>query len=291
MAKEKKSKISIYLIKEEITDPRQIFRKFEDVHEVDIPSLGTFYYGESQTDSPGWINTFFGDTLDGIRGSLLSASATAVLLTPVQLPDGGQRLFAIPFGYGWTLLEPGCYEEQFGLKVALNVAKPNGVRRLNVKNMMALPKDSNEQLSKSGSIADFGIDFEQVLLQAVTAEVRDIEIPIFVKSVDGKDSVAISVNAKYTSIQPVLLSCVDKFNSNEYQAEFGLIDQASPVKNKILIGELDAELVAQMQSSATSKLWMAVPDIVQWHGLKGFAYTGFAPIFQTGNSIGLGMIC
>ena len=47
--------------------------------------------------------------------AVLSSSASAVLFVSTS-----NRLFALTFGYGRSLLTPGAWEEDFGLKVTLN---------------------------------------------------------------------------------------------------------------------------------------------------------------------------
>ena len=74
-------------------------------------------------------------------------------------------LFAVAFGYGWTLLNPEAYEERFGLKTALSIIDPDNLRKIDKKNMSVSPKNTSEQLTKTGVISDFGIDIEQDLIQ------------------------------------------------------------------------------------------------------------------------------
>jgi hypothetical protein len=58
-------------------------------------------------------------------GSVLSKNASAVWLVPVE-----DRLFACAFGYGRTLIAPGTFEEDFGLKVTLNCVDPTKVHSI-----------------------------------------------------------------------------------------------------------------------------------------------------------------
>jgi len=58
--------------------------------------------------------------------------------------------FTIPFGYRWTFLNHGVWEERFGLKITLNTVGPNSLRRIDKKNMPSVPKDPKviENLNK-----------------------------------------------------------------------------------------------------------------------------------------------
>ncbi len=262
-----KNKLSIYLIKEEYSAHKDILKKFGTLESKIIDGVGSFYFGESHTFKPSWIEKFFGSLLGDI--GLFNASSKGLLLTDVKINTGKKRIFAISFGYGWTFLNHGVWEERFGLKVTLNTVDAGNLRRIDKKNMSSVPKDTSEQLSREGVAADFGIDIEQDLIQSITGKTKEER---FGKTITGKDSLSLSVKVDSSNIQEFLKQCYEKFESDEYKKDFGWIDQISEIKNPKIIEVLNSELIDNIKNNRVDKIWMAVPELVDWPDVAGFTY-------------------
>lgn len=262
------NKLSIYLIKERYSDHAQILKKSDVLSVKQIDGVGVLYYGESYTFRPKWLRTFFGDML-GDEPSIFSSSAKAILLIETETNDSKTRIFAIPFGYGWTLLNPGTYEERFGLKVALSIVNSAGLRQIGKKNLAAIPKDTREQLSKAGVASDFTIDIEQDLILAITGISREES---YGASISGKDALSISPRVDLSNIHSFLKDIFKRYQSDAYKKDFPWIDQLSEIKDPILLEELNNQLVKQINDNKLEKTWMAVPEIVEWAEIAGFAY-------------------
>ncbi len=261
--------VSIYLIKQEFTDHQSILKSHSSLKSKTIPNVGTFYYGDSTSYEPSWVGKFFGGQLKDMK--IFSASAKAVLLIEVSVAKSKKRIFAVPFGYGWSMLARGTCEERFGLKTTLNVIESDGLRKIDKKNMSSVPKDTSEQLSRAGIVADFGIDIEQDLIRAVTGATKRVE---FGRTVSGKDSLSVTTKVSISNVVEFLKKCYERYVSNDYKKEFAWIDQISDVKNPKLIEELDAQLVDNIKTGNLEKTWMAVPEILDWEDVSGFKYTG-----------------
>jgi len=261
--------LSIYLIKEEFTDHESILKDKASLKSKDIRDVGTFYYGDSTSYEPSWVSNFFSGQLKNLK--IFSASAKAILLIEVEVTKRKKRIFAIPFGYGWTMLAPGSWEERFGLKTTLNIIESDGLRKIDKKNMSAVPKDTSEQLSRAGIVADFGIDTEQDLISAITGATKREE---FGRTVSGKDSLSVSTKVNISSIVEFLKRCYERYISDDYKREFAWIDQISDVKNPALIEELYTKLIENIKNGNLDKTWMAVPEILNWEDVAGFKYTG-----------------
>ncbi len=262
------NKLSIYLIKEDYHDHEDILKDHSELTKEEIEGIGTFYFGESYTYKPSWIRKFFGEAL-GDDLKLFSASVKAILLTEIQIDSNKKRVFAVPFGYGRLLLNPGVFEERFGLKVTLNTVDPNRLRRIDKKNMLAIPKDTIEQLSQAGVVADFGIDIEQDLVQAITGKSKDER---FGKTITGKTALNISTKADQSNIKDFLKICYEKYVSDDYKQDFGWIDQIAEIKDPTLVGDLNDKLIENIRNNQLEKTWMAVPEIIHWADISGFTY-------------------
>ena len=203
-----KNKLAIYLIKEEFLEDKDILKNIAGLQSINLGDSGIIYFGDSFKFPPSWVNKFFGSSLGNSANKLFNSSSKAILLINVKVADDKERIFAIPFGYGWTLINPGVWEERFGLKTALNVIDPNNLRSIDKNNMSLIPKIASEQLTKDGTFADFGIDIEQDLIRSVTGKTKDEK---FGAIVTGKDALHLSVEINLGNIRDFLKLCFEKF--------------------------------------------------------------------------------
>ena len=155
------------------------------------------------------------------------------------------------------------------MKITLNTVDPNNLRRIDKKNMSSVPKDTSEQLSREGVAADFGIDIEQDLIQSITGKTKEEG---FGKTITGKDSLSLSVKVDLSNIQEFLKQAYKKYESDEYKKDFGWIDQISEVKDPKIIENLNKGLVDNIKNNNFDKVWMAVPELVDWADVSGFSY-------------------
>lgn len=282
MAKIPTNKLTIYLMKEGRT-PGNALKDYSKVQEeliaISENTIGTLYYGMSNVSEPSWLDSFFNAGFDNTYGGepteaetrqykLFNASSRAILLVEASVRPGQNRLFAIPFGYGATLLDPMAYEDRFGLKVTLNVVDPNSLRRIDRKSISAVPKDTSEQLAQAGDTAEFGIDIEQDLVQAITGNTLDSS---FGNTITGKDFLSVSVPVDLSNISEFLRSCYKKYLAVDYRSDFGWIDRISDVRNPELLQQLNECLLQEMTESQTNDVWMAVPELIDWSNVE-FAF-------------------
>lgn len=261
--------LSVYLIKEDFTDHESILKDHASLKSKDIPNVGVLYYGDSASYEPSWVSKFFSGQLNGTK--IFSASAKAILLIGVNVAKGKNRIFAVPFGYGWSMMVSGTWEERFGLKATLNVIESDGLRKIDKKNMSSVPKDTSEQLSRAGIVADFGIDIEQDLISAISGTTKQQE---FGRTVTGKDSLSVSTKVTISNVVDFLKTCYERYVSDDYKREFAWVDQIADIKNPKLVDELNAKLIANIKNGTLDKTWMAVPEILDWEDVAGFRFTG-----------------
>jgi len=259
------NKLAIYLIKPSYTDPADIIVSAQDG--VDIDGVGTFYFEDSGTGTPSWVKDFFGGAL-GPDIKLFTASARGVLLVPI-VHQGETIYFALAFGLGRHLLRPGVIEDRFGLKVVLNSVNSESLRSIDKTTLGSVPKHTREQIGRDSVAGDFGIDIEQDLVSSVTGKSR---IDKLGRTISGKDSLSVSVKVDTTNIKEFLALCYERYSSAEYKKDFDWIDQISEVRNSLTVGELDALLLKKIDDEDFAKVWMAVPEVVDWVDINGFRY-------------------
>lgn len=266
MARQKKNKISIYLIKESIPEDEIVILD-ANIKEVSI-GKSTLHVRPSSKKLPKWIEGFFGTNLPTEDLGIFSAITTAVLVTSTEY-EGAKRIFAITFGMGHTLLEPGVFEERFGLKVVLNAVDEKHLRSIVKKNMGALFKQSREQAGRSAETQEFGIDIEQDLVQEVAGLSSDDRLG---KMISGKDSLHLSVPNNLESISELLRVCLTYSNSSSYQQKFPWIDLVAEVRNKQLVAILNKKLLDKLNKEQLDGIWMAIPEIIDWGDFESFKF-------------------
>lgn len=262
--------LSIYLIKDECTGAEMIIEDAEHVNKKFIDDDTTLYYSNSGNYTPKWVKNFFGRSVsEELKGDLFSAYVSAVLVTKIQV-SGKQKTFAVAFGLGgWHMLKAGCYEERFGLMCTLNLVSPNNLRSLEKSNMGLSPKQSQEQVSQQGEIADFGIDIEQDLIRSVTGKCKNKD---FGSTITGKDSLHVSAKTDLDNVKSMLAKYYTAYESTDYKNDFGWVDYVAEVKDPMLVEQLHILLERQLADQSNDKIWLAVPDVIEWSDVAGFYY-------------------
>jgi uncharacterized protein (TIGR04141 family) len=263
---DKTNRLTIYLVKPEFTDFDDIVDP--DTTDIEIPHIGTFYMEDSNLRRPAWIKSFFKDTLDNEDLHLITSTAKGVLL--VRVPDDdGTQILAVTFGHGRHLLSDGVIEENFGLKVVLNSVMPDSWRSLDKVSLGSTAKQTREQMSREGAVANFGLDIEQDLVRSVTGQSRLKE---FGRTISGKDAFCASAKFDIKDVADMLSTCVKQYKSDTYKQEFDWIDQIQEIRNPKKIDALNILLVSRIQNQELDRVWMSPPEIVDWADIKGFRY-------------------
>lgn len=261
----KTNKLAIYMLKPEYQRREEIVDATRDPIEID--GVGTFYFEDSHPRRPSWASDFFGDAIDGgLR--ILSASAKGILIVPIVIGKSSIH-FAVAFGTGRHLLREGVVEERFGLKVVLNSIDQEHLRSIDKTTLGSVPKHSREQMSRGVQASEFGIDIEQDLISAITAHSQDDKLG---KTITGKDALSISVKVNVGNIKDFLSYCYTRYRSDDYKKAFDWIDQIAEVRDKKTEEKLNADLVGKLIRQELGKIWMAVPEVINWSDSKGFRY-------------------
>ena len=114
---------------------------------------------QNPSKPPRWL-TFLEDALDQ-KPKLYNASNGALLLI-----RRGKRTFALSLGHGRHLLQPGIWEENFGLRETLNSVDPGRLTSVDRKTFDAISRHTRTQASQDGDVHAFGLNVEQDLLRA-----------------------------------------------------------------------------------------------------------------------------
>ena len=224
-----KQKMSVYLIKEGFNIGDIVDSNDPYIHRHLLEDGSVVYTKPSDPHPPKWIDYFDGQLESD---TLLSSSASALHLVQVAVAEDAERLFAISFGYGFTLLDKEAVEERFGLKVALNQAMDGGLRKLKRTAVSGNARKTDEQMPLPSSVDAFEIDVERDLLEGVTVSGGDGLLAT--GSITGSDSLALSVGESVESIRDYLKSVYAVYVLDSYKAKYGWVDRIVPVRKRSL---------------------------------------------------------
>lgn len=265
MAEEKTNKISIYLLKDNI-GVDSILKK--DYSKLELEN-GVFYYDKSYSYPPSWISSFFNSNLENI--DLFNQSSKGIYFTKIEI-DSKEKTFAIPFGYGHTMIEKMHCVDNFGLKLLLNIVDRESIRKIGKRTLSSDPKNTIEQLSKIGAISDFGIDIEHDLIEEITGKPK-YQDKFGENLVTGKTAFTISAKVNIKNIDSFLKTCFEYYKKDDYKEDFAFIDQVQEIKDTEL---LDTKLVEKFKDNSVEnvQMWMAIPEIIEWEDVAGFSFKG-----------------
>lgn len=260
-------RFTIYLLKDDIEAPDDAIKRSGDL-EYQTVSIGDaeghLYVQPAYTKPPRWSKLFEG-RVDLDKLGIKSSSAAAALVV-----EAAGRLFAITFGFGRHLLVPGSWEEQFGLKVTLNTIDPKSIRSIDRKTFESLGRHVQEQTTRPAEATEFGLDIDQDMLCAATGTPRDQEVGA---RLNGKDALVANVDFDLDGLVPYLEKCEALAKNDVYKAEYPWVDHISEISDKALRDELDEELVGRIRGGNFERLWLAVPDRIEWAEVDGFKFT------------------
>lgn len=260
----KTQSLTIYLIKQQITSLSDIVEETgADKHSLKISSelRGTLYTKTMPPHPPKWARIFEG----AIEKEKLGLVATTAAVLIVRVKD---RYFALTFGQGRHLLKTDCWEERFGLRVALNCIEEGKLRSLDKQTFDSMNRHSREQASVDSPIENFGLDLDQDLLRAVTGTPRDKSA--HGNRMSGADSLHVSLPVALADLPRLLSVYLEKYEDLSYRDNFPWVDQISEVRETAAISQLDEELVRLINGSNLDRIWMAVPEVVDWSKVEGF---------------------
>lgn len=259
--------LSIFLIKEDFSDPRIIIKNSQSQFPLPIPGFdySVLFVKSSNPEPPKWSSLFSPFLAYGQIG--LASSICGVLLVKLQ-----ERYFAICFGQGGRfILREDVMEERFGLLVTLNSVDRESVKCIDKKSLDSIESQSRVQSNAGASADQFGLDVEQDMLKALVGK----PINFFLgNSMTGMDSLSVSVRMDIFDLPELLRMYRVKFQEDLDPRYYDWVNNINVIKaGSPLIAKLDDELVRKLESRETSSIWMSIPEIVPWGMVDGFSYT------------------
>ena len=263
--------LAILLAKEGLGLPEDTIKSPSDLRRFSLNDaegpLGTLYVERRNASAPRWAD-FFAPQIH--RTSLgFVCSSSAVFHVPVD-----ERTLLLTFGQGRHLLNPGCWEEKFGIRTALNSIGVEHLRSIDKHTLNTYGMHSRVQVSREAPPSEFDIDFERDLVRAITGTPSDHNIA---ERLSGFNSLKMSKRTNLYTLKADLSLLLLQFAKETYKEKFPWIDHVSEVKNASLRDKLDALLIDSIKMGKSDICWLAIPEPIDWSDISGFRFRGHGP--------------
>lgn len=258
-------KPTIYLIKENITDLKLIFKvaglKFLEKEDTIL------YYRSSKQTVPDWAY-FLKENYQADTKNFTNKSSYSVLLLKVK-----GRILAIPFGMGIHLLNLSYTEYNFGLRIGINSIPKEQIRQIDTTTPEINSQKTKKQAVLGSTPEEFGINKEKDILRGITGKVPDtFDIG---EGLEGKDSLRLGKKIQtIDELKKLCIKILDIYQSEAYKKDYPWIDNIALVRDKILISKLDSELVKSLKKSKFENMAFLPP--VYYESIfdsKGFVFS------------------
>lgn len=258
--------LTVYLAKQGLELPGDTIKDPDGLQSFEITDdagvLGTLYV-ESRSDNPPRWGRFFVPQID--RSQLGRVSSTSAVLHAVI--DG--RVMLLTFGQGRYLLKPICWEDRFGLRVALNSIGASSVRSIDKHTLDTVGLHSRVQVSKGAPPSEFGLDIERDILRAITGTPVDHS---FGDRLGGLDSLHVNARVTLQNLRTLLSRFLTQFAKETFKETFPWVDHISDVKDPTLTSQLDVLMLQAIAAGRADKCWLAIPEPIEWADIAGFRY-------------------
>jgi uncharacterized protein (TIGR04141 family) len=260
--------LAILLAKEGLNQPEDTIKSPTGLRSFALNDaagvLGTLHVERRSASPPRWAD-FFAAQLDRTELGSVSSSA-AVFHVPV---DG--RVMLLTFGQGRHLLKPGCWEEKFGIRTALNSIGVENLRSIDKHTLDTYGMHSRVQVSREAPPSEFDIDFERDLVRAITGTPSDNNVA---QRLSGFDSLKMSKRTNLNTLKADLSLLLLQFAKEIYKDKFPWIDYVSEVRDPSLRDTLDLHLIDAIKEEKVETCWLAIPESVDWTDISGFRFRG-----------------
>lgn len=185
-----------------------------------------------------------------------------------HLLKASDRIFAITFGYGHTMLDTSRMEPNFGLKVCANCIDPAQLKTLDVRNIDVVTKQQRTNLSTAANILDFGVELDEEWIRFLSGVPLNISIA---ESMSGADSLKIKADVNLEGLAQKCLEILVLYNSDRYKENFAFLDHYRALgKKDPIIPYLESELEERIRNQSTDKISVASPELLDEQNIDRF---------------------
>ena len=180
----------------------------------------------------------------------------ALIFLPV-----GERHFALSFGHVFHNLEDSAYEYDFGLKVTLNSVDPNLLKSTDILEPGSARRQRT-QVPVDSDLTFFDFDRDSTIMKSLTGKVKSEHKDLF-KHATGSSNLRISSSLAADELGGLCKKLIELYESSDYKTTFPDIQNITPVRDPILIDQLNGKLLEAFRAKDES-LNLTVPDMINY---------------------------
>lgn len=265
---DKKHKLTIFLIKEEYKEI-DYFINTDGFKIIDIKNgdeeLGKLLYKGGFKSEPPWVSIFAGQ--DGFNtDSIYNQSSKAIFLHLHK-----NRWFCFTFGYARHLIDEHAYERNFGLITALNMGNPSAITSIDKTNISHVSLHTKEQATKEIELSNFEFNNDIDILKSITAKISKNQNEEE-ETLSGRDSVTICTRVSINTFPTIAERLYSAFHDTKYKELYPWVDKIREERDSTTIEYLDKLLISNINEKNFDKVWIAIPEIIQWEEIDGFTF-------------------
>lgn len=195
---------------------------------------------------------------------------SAVLFVKFEY-EGKPEIFAFTFGQGRFLINPDCYDEEYGLRVALNVIydKPNDPARVKSVSTTTISHNTIRTIRQTERYANFNtfqVDTDNDNLDKITGIPVDAEY--WSNQMTGGDSLTAEPTLTFRELKKYCESILKKRKATDYLDDFEWIDKKARVVDERTIGILDACIIPTLKNKPEN-LVIAFSEVIEQENIIG----------------------
>ncbi|MDI9412893.1 MAG: TIGR04141 family sporadically distributed protein [Bacillota bacterium] len=260
--------LNVFLIKESYTELESVVEEdyIEEIYPLkkELGIEGKLFVGHNQDRSPNWLE-WLQEGLEGDLKPIYNRSTRAVLV----IKSNG-RIFAFPFGHGRYMLIKKAIVQDFGIKIAMNLADPSSLSSIDTFRISNIIIRHRTQTSNKATIDNFNLDENSMFLQRLTAKPKDSR---FGTSTTGRDSARFSFETNVAKLHELCEELCEIYQAETYKEAFGWYDQLRDITDPEMINKLDQELYEILEAGTDDAFHLAPPEIVDMEEIEAFSFT------------------
>ena len=259
-----KQNVVAYLAKDGVTE-KEFIDKSSRPHVVEINerSLNAKLYLKNTNLEPRWISLF--EQVDVPERFKKQKTLRGLLVL-----ETNNRLMAITFGHGRSMINQSSIVRGFGLRVAMNLGDPKKLKSIDKSTLDKVALNTRSQSAKNTGVEDFGFEFDHEVLRSLTAVVDSEEDDTEI--VSGSDSVTLSTDITFDTIQSIADRLFDAYSLEEYKTVYPWVEYIYPETDPTIKEKLDEKIVGLLNAGNLEELWIAPPEIIDYSDFSGFVY-------------------
>jgi len=253
--------LTIYLLRESVSDFANVilarytnaggYVEAKPIAELPFPCRA--WLQQNKAKPPRWLE-WLSTAFDLEEADLVNQSSSFVLIL-----EAVGRLFAVTFGYGFSVIDRTLVEPDFGLKVTLNAVNPQALDTIDTRTLDRVTKQTRTHLNVGRPVEEFGIEPDLDWLRSVRGTARGEQIA---GKVQGTDAVRIRWNDSLENLGNCCQTLLDLYQSDDYKRHFGFVDQLRPLPTADpLVASLEQKVLELIEQRDREWLTVAHPDV------------------------------